>query len=151
VPNDFTQGAADITSRGMTVNSSLNQTLPFFGTTYNLAWNNNRTSQVGGNPLFNPFLRSAFSVNFTQPLWRGLLVDQARTALTTSQRRRRVADLQFEQQVVRLEAAVRSAYLDLISAREGLRVAQQNMEIRQASLADARARVEVPSWRWSGR
>lgn len=143
VPNDFTQGSADITSRGLTVNSSFNHVLPLLGTTYGLTWNNNRTSQIGGNPLFNPFLRSAFSFNITQPLWRGLATDQARTALTTSHRRRRVADLQFEQQVVRLEAAVRGAYLDLISAREGLRVAQQNMEIRQASLNDARARVQV--------
>ncbi|ODS58142.1 MAG: hypothetical protein ABS36_04450 [Acidobacteria bacterium SCN 69-37] len=143
VPTDFTQGAADITSRGLTVNSSVNQVLPLLGTTYNVAWNNARTSQTGGNPLFNPFLRSAFSVNVTQPLWRGLVTDQARTALTTSHRRRHVADLQYEQQVVRLEAAVRIAYLNLISAREGLRVAQQNLEIRQASLADARKRVEV--------
>jgi outer membrane protein TolC len=143
VPNDFTQGSADITSRGLTVNSSFNHVLPTFGTTYALTWNNNRTSQTGGNPLFNPFLRSAFSLSLSQPLWRGLVTDQARTALTTSHRRRRVADLQFEQQVVRLEAAVRVAYLDLISAREGLRVAQQNMQIRQASLADARARVNV--------
>jgi len=143
VPNDFTQGSADITSRGLTVNSSFNQVLPLLGTSYNVAWNNNRTSQIGGNPLFNPFLRSAFAFTVTQPLWRGLMTDQVRTALTTSHRRRRVADLQFEQQVVRLEAAVRIAYLDLISAREGLRVAQQNMEVRQASLADARARVAV--------
>lgn len=143
VPNDFTQGANDITSRGLTVNSSFSQVLPHLGTNYGVSWNNNRTSQIGGNPLFNPFLRSSFALNVTQPLWRGLLTDQARTALSSSRRRRRVADLQFEQQVVRLEAAVRVAYLDLISAREGLRVAQQNMEIRQASLADARARVEV--------
>src|SRR5690606_19642351 len=78
VPNDFTQGSADITSQGLVVNTSLNQTLPGFGTTYSLGWNNNRQSQMGGNPLFNPFLRSAFSINVTQPLWRGLVIDQAR-------------------------------------------------------------------------
>ena len=143
VPNDFTQGSSDITSRGAVVNASFAQALPHLGTSYNLAWNNNRTSQIGGNPLFNPYLRSAFSINVTQPLWRGLRTDQARNALTTSHRRRRVTDLQVEQQRVRLEAAVRVAYLDLISAREGLRVAQQNMDIRQATLADARARVRV--------
>lgn len=143
VPSDFTQGANDITSRGLAVNSSFNHVLPLAGTSYGVTWNNNRTSQIGGIPSFNPFLRSAFAVNVTQPLWRGLVTDQARTALTTSHRRRRVADLQYEQQVVRLEAAVRIAYLNLISAREGLRVAQQNMEIRQASLNNARARVNV--------
>jgi outer membrane protein TolC len=54
-----------------------------------------------------------------------------------------VADLQYEQQIVRLESSVRIAYLNLISAREGLWVAEQNLDIRQASLANARARVEV--------
>lgn len=143
VPNDFTQGASDITSRGATANATFNHALPYFGTSYNVAWNNNRTSQIGGNPLFNPYLRSAFSFNVTQPLLRGLRTDPTRNNVVTSQRRRRVTDLQVEQQRVRLEAAVKTAYLDLISAREGLRVAQQNMDIRQATLADARARVRV--------
>lgn len=143
VPNDFTQGSDDITSRGIVVNTSLNQTLPGVGTTYSVGWNNNRTSQVGGNPLFNPFLRSAFQLNVTQPLWRGLVIDQARSALMASQRRRRIGDLQFEQRRLQLETRVRVAYLDLISARESLRVAQENLAIRQASLADARARVDV--------
>jgi outer membrane protein TolC len=143
VPNDFTQGADDITSQGVTVNSTFTQVLPALGTRYDLSWNNNRSSQSGGNPLFNPFLRSSFSFNVTQPLLRGLTIDASRAALDASQRRRVIADVQLEQQVVRLESTVRHAYLDLISAIQGLRVAQQNLELRQSSLADARARVAV--------
>jgi outer membrane protein TolC len=143
VPQDFTQGAADITSQGLVVNSAFNHALPTFGTRYDLSWNSNRNSQLGGNPLFNPSMRSSFAINVTQPLWRGLTIDPNRAALRASEGRRAVADVQLQQQIVRMEATVRSAYLDLISAHEALRVAQQNMDVRQRSLADARARVAV--------
>jgi outer membrane protein TolC len=143
VPGDFTQGSSDITSQGVTVNSGVQQVLPLLGTRYGVSWNNNRNSQDGGNPLFNPFLQSSFSFNLVQPLLRGFSIDGTRASLRTSERRRHIADVQLNQQTVRLEATVRNAYLDLISAIEGLRVAQQNMEVRQSSLADARARVAV--------
>jgi outer membrane protein TolC len=144
VPNDFTEGGSDITSRGLTFNSSFNQALPAFGTRFDVSWNNNRSTTSGLlNPIFNPNLRSSFSFNLTQPLLRGFRTDGNRAALDTSQRRRVIADVQLEQQIVRLETTVRNAYLDLVSAIQGLRVAELNMEIRQSSLANARARVAV--------
>lgn len=143
VPNDFTQGAADITSQGLIVGGSFSQALPLYGTRYDLSLNNTRNSQIGGNPLFNPFLRSSFSLNITQPLWRGFLIDSNRVSIETTRRRRDLADIQVEQEQVRLEAQIRLSYLDLLSAIEGLNVAKQNMDVRQKSLADARARVAV--------
>jgi outer membrane protein TolC len=143
IPNDFTQGSADITSQGINVSSSMSQLLPFLGTNYSAQWNSSRNTQAGGFALFNPSLGSRFSFNVTQPLWRGLMTDPDRAAYTISQRQRVNADVQLQQQITRLEATVRNAYLDLISAIQGLRVAEQNLEIVQTSLANARARVEV--------
>lgn len=143
VPSDFTQGVADITSQGVSFTSQLGQLLPILGTRYDVTWSNNRNSQVGGNPLFNPFLQSSFGLNVTQPLLRNLFIDQNRANLAVSERRRAIADVQLDQQVVRTETAVRNAYLDLISATEALKVAKQNLEIRQTSLNQARARVQV--------
>jgi outer membrane protein TolC len=143
VPGDFTQGSLDITSQNVNFASQLSQTLPFLGTAYNLNWSSNRNSQEGGNPLFNPALGSSFGFNITQPLWRGFLTDPNRTNYTVTQRQRVNADVQLQQQITVLEARVRNAYLDLISAIQGLRVAEQNLEIVQTSLANARARVEV--------
>lgn len=142
-PSDFTQGSNDVSSETFSFGAQLGQVLPGFGTRYDLSWNNNRREQIGGVPIFNPSLQSSFQIVVTQPLLRGFLTDQNRTALRTSQRRRAVADLQLEQEIVRMQSVVQFAYLDLISAREGLRVAQLNLEIRQTSLADARARVAV--------
>lgn len=143
VPSDFTQGVVDITNQNVQVSSQLNQVLPFFGTNYQLNWNNTRNTQQGGNPLFNPSLRSNFSFNLSQPLWRGFLTDQNRANYVTAQRQRLNADVELQRRVTLLEAQVRNAYLNLISAIQGLRVAEQNLEIVQTSLANARARVEV--------
>lgn len=143
VPNDFTQGVVDITSENVVVSGGLSQVLPWMGTRYSASWNNTRNAQVGGNPLFNPFLSSQFAVTVTQPLWRGLRIDAARASLETSQRRRAIADVELQQQAVRLTAEVQNAYLDLLSATQALRVAEENMAIRQGSLTNARARVAV--------
>ena len=143
IPGDFTQGALDITSQGVNFTGSLAQTLPFLGTNYNVQYNGNRNTQLGGNPLFNPSLGSRLSFNVTQPLWRGFMTDPARANYTISQRQRVNADVELQQQITVLEARVRNAYLDLISAIQGLRVAQQNLEIVQTSLSQARQRVEV--------
>jgi outer membrane protein len=143
VPSDFTQGILDITSQNVNFTSQLNQALPFLGTNYNLSWNSSRNTQEGGNPLFNPALGSRFAFSITQPLWRGFLTDPNRTNYTVAQRQRVNADVQLQQQMTLLEVRVRNAYLDLISAIQGLRVAEQNLEIVQTSFANARARVEV--------
>jgi outer membrane protein TolC len=143
VPSDFTQGADDITSQGLVAGSSYNQLLPFFGTRYDLSLSNTRSTQAGGRPRFNPGLRSTFAFNVTQPLWRGLRIDANRAALDSSHRRQTIVTLQLQQEQVRLETRIRQSYLDLLSAREGLNVAKQNMELRQRSLENARARVTV--------
>ena len=143
VPNDFTQGTLDISSQNVNFTSQLNQILPFMGTNYNVSWSNTRNTQEGGNPLFNPSLGSRFAFSITQPLWRGFLTDPSRTNYTISQRQRVNADVQLQQEITRLETNVKNAYLDLISSIQGLRVAEQNLEIVQTSLANARARVEV--------
>lgn len=142
-PGDFTQGSNDVTRQNVDFSAQFGQALPAFGTRYDVSWSNNRATQLGGVPNFNPSLSSSFQIAVTQPLLRGFMTDQSRTALATSRRRRSVTELQLEQQIVQTQAVVQFAYLDLISAREALRVARLNLEIRERSLADARARVNV--------
>ena len=143
VPSDFTQGVRDITSQNLQFGTGLSQTLPWLGTRYSANWNSSRNTQVNSTPLFNPALGSSFGFSVTQPLLRGFRSDQARAGLEASERRRAIADIELQAQIVRLETRVQNAYLDLISATQALRVAEQNMEIRQSSLANARARVAV--------
>lgn len=119
------------------------QTLPWYGASYQLSWSANRRSAVGTTSTFNPNYGSTFNFGFTQPLWRGLWVDGNRLNLEASQRRRAITDIALEQNVVTLDANVRIAYLGLIAAIQGQRVAQQNLETEESALANARARVGV--------
>lgn len=143
VPTNFTEGTVDITSRGLSGSTTVSQLMPWMGGNYSVSWQASRNDTVGGLSSFNPRLSSQISFNFTQPLWQDLRIDSARANLETSQRSRSIADLQVQQTIVAAEVTVKSAYLNLIAAVEGQKVAQQNMDIADQSLRNARARVAV--------
>jgi outer membrane protein TolC len=143
LPTDFTQGSTDLSSEGLNVSGSLSQTLRWYGARYQVQIAGNRNEQIGGLSSFNPRLGSSLRVDYAQPLLRGFKTDSARTNLETTQRRRAITDVQLEQRIVTTEASVRLAYLTLVGAIEGLKVAEQNMDIVQQSLAQSRARVAV--------
>ena len=143
LPTDFTQGASDLSSEGLNLSGSISQNLRWFGSRYQVQLAGNRNEQIGGLSSFNPRLGSSLRVDYAQPLLRGFKTDSARTSLETTARRRAITDVQLEQRIVSMEASVRLAYLTLVGAIEGLKVAEQNMDIVQQSLVQSRARVAV--------
>jgi outer membrane protein len=143
VPQSFTEGSIDISSRRMNVTGRLDQNLRWYGSNYSVIWSNSRNSQIGGTPTFNPSLGSTFTMNFTQPILRDLRIDPNRASLETSERVRAISDVQLQQRVVATEANIRVAYLNLIAAIEGVKVQQENMKIAEQTLSNARASVAV--------
>ncbi len=121
----------------------LNQNLRWYGGNYTLTWAGRRNASAGTGSTFNPALGSTFAVSFSQPLWRDFSIDQNRAGLERSERLRAIADLDLQQRVVSTEASVRGAYLGLIASIERRKVAQQNMDVAEQSLRNARARVQV--------
>ncbi len=143
VPSDFTQGFEDITSASVSGSGTISQALRWFGSDYSVSWSGNRRTLVGGFSSFNPSLNSSLTLSFTQPLLRDLRIDAPRAGLETAERSRTITDLQVQQSVFATEVQVKHAYLSLIAALEGKKVAQQNMDIAEQSLRHARARVAV--------
>ena len=143
VPSDFTQGTSDITGAGLNVSGTVAQNMKWYGSNYSLTWSGNRSTQDGGLSSFNPRLNSTLRVNFNQPLLRNFKTDSSRVQLVTSERNRVITDLRLQQQVVATESQVRLAYLSLVGAIEGKKVADQNMEIAERSLRESRTRVQV--------
>jgi len=142
-PTDFTQGSNDISSAGLSASGTVSQILPWYGSNYSLTWTGNRVTQQGGFPSFNPNLGSTLQFAFTQPLMRDFKVDAERLGVETAQRRKVITDLQLEQRVVATESLVRFAYLNLVAAIEGRKVAEQNMDLAQQSLNQSKSRVAV--------
>jgi outer membrane protein TolC len=143
VPSDFTQGITDITSQGLNVAATVASLMPWLGGDYAVSWNGSRNTSIGGNASINPRIGSSLSLTFNQPLWRELKIDAARVNLETSQRNRSIEDLRLQQTITLFEVTVKSAYLNYVGAVEGRKVAQQNMDIVEQSLRNARARVAV--------
>jgi outer membrane protein TolC len=142
-PSDFTQGRSDISTGGVSVSGSVAQNVAFYGGSYSVTWLGSRGTQSGGFPSFNPNIYSSLDLGYSQPLLRGLKIDSARVGVTNAEQRRVITDLQLEQQVVSMEASVRLAYLGLVGAIEGRKVAESNLDIAETSLRQSKARVQV--------
>lgn len=120
----------------VTTNVNLNQRLPWFGTSYSIGWDTSHTSSDSFLNSYNPLLRSGLSMSFSQPLFKDLFTDTARTNLAVSHTNRAIADTRLQETVVRTTAAVKAAYWNLVSARA-------NVEARHAALRLAEELVRV--------
>jgi outer membrane protein TolC len=141
--NVFEGTASSLTTKNMSASTSVSQNLPWYGGNFSLRWNAGRTESTEQFSRFNPTLNSGINLNFTQPLVEGFKIDSARAGVTAAQRNRTIADVQLEQSMVLTKVQVQFAYLTLVGAIEGLKVAQQNLELARESLRNNKARVEV--------
>lgn len=130
-------------SATMRANGTLGQALPWFGSNYSVSWSGQRLSSAGSNQTYNPLINSSLVLQFVQPLWRDFRIDPARGGLERTQRLHAIADIDLQQRIVATEANVKLAYLSLVAAIEGRKVAQKNMDVAEESLRNTRARVAV--------
>lgn len=126
-----------------TSNVGLNQRLPWFGTSYSVAWDSSHTDSNAIINAFNPLLRSGLSLNISQPLLRDLSTDAARVQLTTSRLNREVAGTRLKESEVRTAAAVKSAYWNLVSAQANVTARQTALQLAEELVRVNKAKVDV--------
>ena len=143
LPQSFTEGNSVVSSGSSSVSSSIFQNLYWYGGGYSVSWSGNRNTTTAALSPFNPRLGSALTMSFSQPLLRNFKIDNNRFNLQSAERSRQIADLSLEQRIAATRNAVQQAYLSLIASIEGLKVAQQNMDLAQENLKNFRARVSV--------
>ena len=144
LPSSFVDSDVAVVSSGfLSANTNVSQALRWFGGAYTASWSGNRATTSSNLNPFNPRLGSTLQVGFQQPLLRNFKIDGARAQLEESERSRQIADLTLEQRITATRSAVQVAYLGLIAALEGSKVAQQNMDLAQRSLQMFRQRVAV--------
>jgi outer membrane protein len=142
-PQSFVEGNSVVSSGSTSVTSSIFQNLNWYGGGYTVSWQGNRNTTTASLSPFNPRLGSALSMSFSQPLLRNFKIDSNRFNLQSAERSRQIADLSLEQRIAATRNSVQQAYLSLIASIEGLKVAQQNMDLAQENLKNFRARVSV--------
>ena len=126
-----------------TYNTGLTQALKWGGATVDASWSNSRNETTSIFSSFNPSYRSNLDLVYTQPLLRGFKIDPTRQRLQVTRLTRELSDIDLRRMITNTEAAVRSAYWDLVIASETIAVQQQFVELAEDLIADNQARVEL--------
>ena len=125
-------------------NSHVTQSLPW-GATYTVDWLSSRSTANSTLLTVNPQFNSSLSLNFTQPLLRGLGQTEVRRQLSLTNLDVRLSQSQFEQKVADVVRAVQDQYWELVFALRNQEIRIQSLELARRQLADNRRRVEIGS------
>jgi outer membrane protein TolC len=140
---DIFGGAASVTNDTLTSQAGVQQTMPWGGGTYSLAWNTGRIETSNIFSTFNPQLTSSLGFNLTQPLLRNFKIDATRQQVLVSRKNREITEIQLQQSIATTVRNVKNAYWDLVYAINNLAVQRQSLDLAQQSYRDNRARVEI--------
>jgi HAE1 family hydrophobic/amphiphilic exporter-1 len=103
---------------------------PFAGGAYQLDFSSTRLTTNNQNATLNPQFPSALTLNYTQPLWRGLRIDNNRRTIEIAKKNLSLTDSQFRQRAIEVISQVEQSYWDLAFALRNLQV--QIDAVRQA-------------------
>src|SRR5687767_8473088 len=143
LPRDQLQGGQRVSIATTTYNAGLRHSVPWYGGNFALTWNNNKQDSSSIFNTFNPTYTAGLTATYTQPLLRGLLIDQTRQQIAITQINREVAEETLRATVTQTLANVRNAYWDLVFARSAVDVAQRALQLADKLVEDNKARVEV--------
>jgi len=127
----------------MSSNVGLAQQLPWFGTSYSVGWTTAHTDSDSFLQSYNPLLQSGLSIEVSQPLFRNLFTDASRMQVATSRIDRAIADTRLRETMVHTSAAVKTAYWNLVAARDNVAAKQSAVDLAQELARVNKAKVDV--------
>lgn len=119
------------------------QRLPWFGTSYSLAWDSSNTDSNSILNSYNPLVQSGLSLNVSQPLLRDLSTDAPRLSLATSRFGRDSAGTRLKESEVWTVAGVKAAYWNLVSARANVDARKTALQLAEELVRVNKAKVDV--------
>jgi len=138
-------GGARTTNQQHSFNTSLSQTVPWYGGRLSADFNNSRTSTNNAFTTLNPSYNSSVSLNYTQPLLAGRSTDNQRTTLRSQEIQGQIVDIQVSSLVWRVTDLVRVQYWNLRAAIEQIEIQRRALAQAQQLLADNQLRVQLGS------
>jgi outer membrane protein TolC len=139
----LSQGGGGVTNRTLGYNAGVTQNLPWGGATLSATFNNSRQATNSNNAFYNPQFQSVWTGVFTQPLLRGLRIDNQRRQLVVSRTNRDISDVQLRASITNTVSNVRNAYWDYVFATLAVDVARQSLDLATKLVQDNQVRVEV--------
>ncbi|MDT4896955.1 MAG: hypothetical protein QOH25_2032 [Acidobacteriota bacterium] len=108
---------------------------PFAGGAYQLDFSSTRLTTNNQNVTLNPQFPTAFTLTYTQPLWRGLRFDNNRRQIEIAKKNLSLTDAQFRQRAIEVISQVEQAYWDLVFSL-------RNLQVQIDAVKQARTQVE---------
>jgi outer membrane protein len=147
INNPFTSGSGTttvgaFTSYSANVNFGYSQ-LFHTGTGVSFTLANNRSSTTLDDVVFNPAVQSTMTLTITQPLLSGFGLLPNTRFIIEAKNTIKVAESQFEQQVITSATAVANAYWELVFDRENVKVQQAAVGVSQKLYEDNKKQLEI--------
>jgi len=137
-----TEGAAVRSTLGQIGRANYNQLFDT-GTQFTTSYVTNRRSDNSAFATFNPSISQSLQVRLEQPLLRGRGRGIQRLPFLIAESRKDLTVEQVRQQIITLLFRAENVYWDVVSARERLRVQENNLELARTFLERSRRELEL--------
>ncbi len=127
------QGGSTVESH-YTGSARLEGQSPVLGGNYNLEFSSVRLTTNNQFFALNPQFPTSLTFNYTQPLWRGLRIDNNRRQIQIARKNLSLTDAQFRQRAIDTITNVQRAYWDLVFALRSLQVQRDAVGVARTQL-----------------
>jgi outer membrane protein TolC len=141
--NNTLEGVTYLTNIGQGFNGGFSHQLPWYGSSYSVAFNNNRATTNNVTTRLNPSYTSDLRLGYSMPLLAGFKMDNTRNSLRTLAITKQISDINVLSAVENLRNQVRVQYWALRSAIEQIEIAKRALDIARQSYDQSRMRVEI--------
>src|SRR5215208_2526001 len=107
---------------------------PFLGGNYRLDFSSVRLTTNNQFTALNPQYPTALTFSYTQPLLRGLKIDNSRRLIEIARKNLSLTDSQFRQRAIETITNVQRAYWDLVFALRSLQVQRDAVTVARTQL-----------------
>ena len=127
----------------LTVSPSLSKFFEKGGGSYQVQFNNSRTSTNATNSTLNPFYSSNLTLFYTQPLLRNLKIDANRHAILVQKKVLSQTDSDFRQRTIAIIAQAQAAYWNLVFALRNQQNQTDSLNLARQNLSNIEAQISA--------
>jgi len=131
-----------VTQRQFLSNIGLSGFTPKFGGSYDVIFNNSRTTTTNRNTTLNPQYPTSIVATYIQPLWRGLAFDNNRRQIEIAKKNQTLSDTSLKLKAIDVVSSVEQAYWNLAFALRNLQVQVDTLKQSREQMESNKRLVE---------
>ena len=134
--SSFLSGGQDgsVIETGYSGTARLEGESPFLGGNYRFDFSSVRRTTNNQFTALSPQYPTELTFNYTQPLWRGLKIDNSRRQIEIAKKNLSLSDAQFRQRAIDTITNVQRSYWDLVFALRSLQVQRDAVTVARTQL-----------------